>query len=110
MDNNITITINGHDFGCVDKRYHDMKISEFVEAYEDKVESDRITEYLKSKYYCYVGVPFHCVQDEVLLNEKQIKNYLTAELGRLPTGKKLIDLFVPFELVSEMVIFSKDAE
>ena len=99
----VTITIGTTTFKNIDSKYFDIPIGEFVSTHLERVEENRVTNYLKSKYDGFNGVP-HCnLQDELQVTSERmisIDNYLREELEI----KMLKDLFIPFELVTTLVL------
>ena len=106
----LRVSVDGHNFGVIQECYYDMTLKDFVEAYEDKVHQDRLLAYLKARYDGYDGVPYCNIEDETKLDQLQINNYLSMELGlsqqQLTASRK--ELFVPFSLVAEMISWSDD--
>ena len=101
----VNVFINGVDtMGAIEPMYHHLTIAELLEAYEDRLHFDRLLTYLH-KLYAGVGVPYQCLEDETKLKTNQIDNWLCAELEMNIRSlyKQKKDLFVPHELVAEMI-------
>ena len=89
------------------REHMDTAIWELVEAIKENQEENHLVDYLKQKYDCYGGeIPFTCLEDELLWDEKKIMNAVGCHLGLLPqhVSKKRNSLFVPVELVAELIL------
>ena len=99
------MVLDGITFDLRESDYS-LSLSDFIEAVAELKKDKALTDYLKTKYEGFSGIPFDCVIDEVLIDENQINNWICEELSltHKQLSKRKNDLFVPFEIVEEMII------
>ena len=82
----------------IEPRYFHESIGSFIASAFDEKAENHLVQYLKTKYAGFNGVPIHLANDELLLTEKQYKNFLAINYGR-----KKVE-FVDFSLIADTIL------
>ena len=94
----MTVVVDGVDFDVLPTHY-DVTVAELVAEVESRQRESVILEYLRKKYSGYVGVPTEYLEDELLLDSSQCRNFLKCHYGRK------VPEFIDFEIIADYLSY-----